>query len=132
MANILVVDDDTGIREWLTEILEGAGHQVFTAQDGLEARPLANRHSLDVVITDISMPNEEGLGMIRTMRKAHPDLKIIALSGKDPEILLDAKLLGAHAVLRKPVSAKIVLQSVLDLSPCAPPIKFKNRIRDVS
>ncbi len=121
MANILVVDDDAGVREWLTEVLQSAGHQVFTARDGLEARPLAKRHALQVVITDISMPNEEGLGMIRAMRKAHPEIRIIAVSGQAPEVLLDAKLLGAHAALRKPVTAKIMLQSVADLI-ALPPI----------
>jgi CheY-like chemotaxis protein len=117
VAQILVVDDDPRVREWLAEVLTGAGHRVFTAQDGLEARSLAMRHALEVVITDISMPNEEGLGMIRALHKALPQLKIIALSGQDPETLLDARLLGADAALRKPVASKIVLQCVCDLSP---------------
>jgi two-component system cell cycle sensor histidine kinase/response regulator CckA len=117
VANILVVEDEPGMREWLTEILEGAGHRVFAAQDGVAARSLAALHSLDLVITDISMPNEEGLGMIRALHKASPGLKIIAVSGKDPETLMDAKLLGAHAALRKPVTAKTVLECVRDLSP---------------
>ena len=54
MANILVVEDELGMREWLTEILEGASHRVFAAQDGVEARSLAKLHSLDLVITDMS------------------------------------------------------------------------------
>jgi CheY-like chemotaxis protein len=115
-VKILVVDDDTGTREWLSEILEGAGHLVFTAQDGLAARSLAMRSSVDLVITDISMPNEEGLGMIRALRKCLPQLKIIALSGKDPDTLQDARLLGAHAALRKPVTAKLLLQCVSELA----------------
>ncbi len=61
MANVLVVEDDSGTREWLAEILAIAGHRVFTAGDGLEAMSLVNRQALDLVITDISMPNEEGL-----------------------------------------------------------------------
>ena len=103
------------MREWLTEVLEGASHRVFAAQDGMAARSLATLHSLDLVITDISMPNEDGLGMIRALHKAWPGLKIIALSGKDPETLADAKLLGAHAALRKPVTAKTAMRR--DLSP---------------
>jgi CheY-like chemotaxis protein len=117
VANILVVEDELGMREWLTEILEGASHRVFAAQDGVQARSLATLHALDLVVTDISMPNEEGLGMIRALHKAYPALKIIAMSGKDPETLADAKLLGAHAALRKPVTAKTLLQCVGDLSP---------------
>ncbi len=53
--------------------------------------------------------------MIRALRKNYPALKIIALSGKDPGVLLDAKLLGAHAALMKPVTAKIVLKCISDL-----------------
>jgi CheY-like chemotaxis protein len=114
-VHILVVDDDPSTREWLSEILEGAGHLVLTAQDGLEARSLAMRSTLNLVITDISMPNEEGLGTIRALRKSSPQLKIIVLSGKDPETLQDARLLGAHAALRKPVPAHLLLQCVNEL-----------------
>lgn len=70
---------------------------------------------IDLLITDISMPNEEGLGLIRAMRKACPATKIIALSGTDPETLRDAKLLGAQAALRKPVAADVVLQCIREL-----------------
>jgi len=115
MANILVVEDELGMREWLAEILELAGHRVFTAGDGLEARSVLNREMLELVITDISMPNEEGLGLIRGLRKARPELKIVALSGADSETLQDAKLLGAYVTLRKPVSAQIVLQCIREL-----------------
>jgi DNA-binding NtrC family response regulator len=118
---ILVVDDEPGMRGWLQEVLEEAGHQVFTAQDGLEARALAKVHAIDLVITDISMPNEEGLGMIRGLRKAHSNVKIIAISGAfGPDILADAKLLGANAALTKPMTAETVLQCVEDLSRLRP------------
>jgi CheY-like chemotaxis protein len=110
MAQGLVVDDNTATREWLTEILVSAGHQVFTAQDGLEAKSLARGLPLEVVITDISMPNEEGIGLLLAMRRSYPGLKVIVLSGKDPELLTDALLLGAHALFRKPVTSSTVLQ----------------------
>jgi CheY-like chemotaxis protein len=112
MAHVLVVDDDLGMREWLAEILEVAGHHVSQAQDGLEAKSLAMRNVFDLVITDISMPKEEVLGTICALRKSLPDIKIIALSGKDPEALMDAKLLGAQAALRKPVTSQALLECV--------------------
>jgi DNA-binding NtrC family response regulator len=112
VAHILVVDDDAGMREWLTEVLEAVGHCVFTAPDGLEAKSLAKREALDVVITDVSMPNEEGLGLILGLRRSHPGLKIIVLSGSDPEALQDAVLLGAYAAFRKPVTSKTVLECI--------------------
>jgi YesN/AraC family two-component response regulator len=110
MAQVLIVDDDAATREWLTEILEVAGHRVFAARDGLEARSLAKGLALDVVITDISMPNEEGLGLLLAMRRMYPKLKIVVLSGQDPETLSDAILLGADAALRKPIPSKTVLE----------------------
>lgn len=121
MAKILVVEDDPSMREWLCEVLVEAGHQVTTACDGLEARSFAGRQCLDLLITDISMPNEEGLGLVRAVHKTHPQLKIIVMSGGDPEVLLDAKLLGAHAALRKPFTAKLAVQCVTDLA-AAPPV----------
>ena len=114
---ILVVDDEEDVRDWLAEILGGCGHRVFTAKDGLEAKQLARRQSLDLMITDISMPNEEGLGIIRALRKAHPRLKIIAMSGAYAESLVDAKLLGANAALAKPFTAEMVLKCMRGLSP---------------
>jgi DNA-binding NtrC family response regulator len=86
---------ESAMREWLTEILDVPGYHLFTAGDGLEARSQAIRHALDLVITDISMP----------------------MSGKDPEILMAAKFLGAHAALRKPITSEMILQCVGDLSP---------------
>jgi YesN/AraC family two-component response regulator len=115
MANILVVEDEAGMREWLTEVLQAAGHHVSTAPNGLAAISLTKQCSFDLVFTDISMPDEEGLGTILAVRKAHPALKIIVISGVDPDVLLDAKLLGAHAAVRKPVTSEIVLQLVREL-----------------
>lgn len=114
---ILVVDDEPGVRDWLVEILEGYGHRVFTAKDGLEAKQLAARETLDVIITDISMPNEEGLGVIRALRKTNPALKIIAMSGAHADVLKDAKLLGANAVLTKPFTSEMVLKCIRGLAP---------------
>lgn len=91
------------------------GHDVVTAMDGLEAIFRAKRQRFDPVLTDIWMPHEEGLGLIIALRKSSPNLRIIALSGKDPETLQDARLLGAAATLRKPVAAKTLLQCVAEV-----------------
>ena len=113
MSNILVVENDAITREWLTEIL--AGHQVLTARDGREACSLVKRHDVDLVITEVSPPNEGGLGLIRSMQKDRPKIKIIVFSGAGRETLLDTKVAGAHAVLRKPATEKAVLQCVRDI-----------------
>jgi DNA-binding response OmpR family regulator len=113
---ILVVDDDEGMREWLTDILKAKGYQIFTARDGLEAKRIAGRVMIDLLITDISMPDEDGLGTICALTKAYPALKMIAMSGVNPEALVDAKLLGAHATLTKPFTSEMMLQTIRDLS----------------
>jgi CheY-like chemotaxis protein len=118
---ILVVDDEPAVREWLAELLTGCGYQVFTAKDGLQAKQVAAREALDIMITDISMPNEEGLGVIRALRKTHPGLKIIAMSGSYAEALMDAKLLGANAALTKPFTSETVLKCIAELTFSATP-----------
>jgi CheY-like chemotaxis protein len=112
---VLVVDDDEGMRGWLTEVLQGEGHRVFAAPDGLEAVRLAKRQSFDLVITDISMPNEDGLGTVRALRKTQSKLKIIAISGGNSDALVDAKLLGAAAALAKPFTAEALLSCIRGL-----------------
>jgi len=123
IRRILVVDDEPGIRNWLVEILEGAGYQVFTAGNGREARSRVKEHSVDLVITDLMMPAEEGIEMIRTLRKASAKLKIIAMTGADdPDILRAAEILGAQAALAKPLTAETVLQCIWDLAKAWPPV----------
>ncbi len=112
MARILIADDSSEFREWLSEVLCGAGHSVASARDGVEAQCFARRGPFDLAVTDISMPNEEGLGLIRALRKSQPDIKIIAISGLDPETLDDARLLGAARTLRKPITAAALLECV--------------------
>jgi CheY-like chemotaxis protein len=112
VARILIADDSPEFREWLSEVLTAAGHSVSSAGDGLEAQSLARQSLFDLAVTDISMPNGEGLGLIRALRKLQPDIKIIAISGFDPETLQDARLLGASKTLRKPITATVLLECV--------------------
>ena len=122
IRGILVVDDEPGMRKWLVEILEGAGYRVFTAGNGREARSRVKEHSVDLVITDLVMPDEEGIELIRTLRKASTKLNIIAMTGADdPNILRTAKILGAQATLLKPLRAETVLECVRNLATTRPP-----------
>jgi len=121
IQRILVVDDEPGMRSWLVEILEGAGYRVFTAGNGRQARSRVEEHAVDLVITDLVMPEEEGIEMIRTLRKASAKLKIIAMTGSDsPDILAAAKILGAQATLLKPLAAETVLACVGKLATARP------------
>jgi CheY-like chemotaxis protein len=70
-----------------------------------------------LTITDISMPNEDGLGIVRALRKEHPEIKIVVMSGSSVDALQDARLMGASAALNKPFSAETLLKCIRDLAP---------------
>ena len=110
---ILVVDDQDGIRALLQEILESAGHQVRTASDGRKAMESMLEERVDLVITDLVMPDQEGIETIRLLRKQYPEVKVIAMSGQfGSQFLKMAELLGASATLTKPVSEEALLQTI--------------------
>ena len=107
MANILVVEDDLLVLETLISALEHRGHTVARALNGLQGLQRFCEQKFDLVITDIIMPKEEGLGMILKMRTQDPDVKIVAISGGgrtgNVEFLRMAEGLGAMATIDKPV-----------------------------
>jgi len=116
LQRILVVDDERPLLRTLATILEGAGFQVFTAESGREAGVTASEHQLDLLITDLGMPDEDGIELALRMKKAHPDLKIIAMSGTfGPDLLKAARLLGADATLNKPMTATELLDCIRKL-----------------
>ena len=117
IRRVLVVDDDASLRNLLAQTLEGAGFETFTAGDGREARMQIEKHLIDVVVTDLAMPGEEGMELIRALKKRQPDLKIVAMSGAfGSEVLRAARALGAHISLIKPISKETILQSMDQLS----------------
>ena len=117
IRRVLVVDDDPSLRNLLAQTLEGEGFQAFTAEDGREARLQIEEHRIDLVITDLAMPGEEGMELIRALRKDQPDVKIVAMSGAfGTDVLRAARALGAHISLVKPLSKETILRSIDQLS----------------
>jgi len=115
-CSILVVDDEPGIRELLCIILEAAGNKVSSAQDGNEASKVMASNPVDVVITDLLMPECDGLEFITEIRKKFPAVKIIAMSGgghvaRDSYLRI-AKNFGAHFLLEKPFSQAGVMGAI--------------------
>lgn len=107
MARILVIDDDETLLTTLEVSLTDAGHAVVTASDGLKAAKLFRAEPFEVIITDIVMPNGEGLETVITLRREFPEVRIIAMSGgaTNSKMYLDmAARLGAHRTLNKPFS----------------------------
>jgi CheY-like chemotaxis protein len=108
---ILVVDDDPCFRDLTVTILSRAGYQVEEAADGTEAMLFARNSQIDLVITDIVMPNREGIETIRYFSKALPNVPIVAVSG-NRSYLRPAKALGAAATLEKISVAADLLDTV--------------------
>nr|NJM00937.1 response regulator [Desulfobacula sp.] len=115
MKKILVMDDEASIRSMLKKFLEREGYFVLTAADGKEGMALFDRY-VDLVVTDLIMPEKEGMEVIMELRKKFPEVPVIAMSGggrNSPESYLNtARLLGAGTVLEKPVQTGILLDAV--------------------
>lgn len=116
---VLVIDDDRQVRETLHDVLKNAGYDVEVAVDGNHGLRYRDQHPVDVLITDILMPNKEGIETIAEFRKSYPGTKIIAVSGGgragNMDFLRMAQLLGADRTLEKPISADDLLNVVNDL-----------------
>ena len=113
---ILVIDDDDLVRATIVAVLERADVEVSEAADGDVGMRLFEEGAHDVVITDILMPNREGIETIRDLRRSKEDVKIIAISGGgniDKMQLLDlAQKFGADRVLPKPFTPQQVLTTL--------------------
>lgn len=119
MATILVIDDEKTILTSLKEMLVREGFSVLTAGDGNEGIKLFNDNQVDLVITDIVMPEKEGIETIIEMRKTSPNIKIIAISGGgrgQPEGYLQmAKSLKVEYTFKKPFEQDDLLGAVYEL-----------------
>ena len=116
MASILLVDDDEQLRTMLSEVLKRAGYEVQTACDGDEAIRMYGSNPTDLVITDLIMPNKEGLETIREIRQDFPTVRIIVMSGGGrsgpANYLALAEKLVAQQVLNKPFSHRNILEAI--------------------
>jgi CheY-like chemotaxis protein len=116
MNPILVIDDDIEILNTLCRILEREGYDVLAASDGNEGLKFCRQQRVDLVITDLVMPEKEGIETIMELRCDFPHVPIIAMSGGGriaPENYLHmAQMLGAQRTLRKPFTPKEMLEAI--------------------
>ena len=120
MAKILIVEDVKEIRTGIRSVLKSEGHEVAEAANGKDAEARFRDEKYELVITDIYMPEKDGLSVIMAIKKDHPGTKIIAITGdnKGPqladksEILTVAAKMGASQTLPKPFDARQLIDAV--------------------
>jgi len=119
MERILIIDDEQQIRSMLRLMLEREGYEVVEAPDGSAGMRAYRQKPVDLVITDLIMPNKDGIGMIIELKKEFPEVKIIAMSGgglnKPEGYLKGAKKLGAACTLTKPIDREEMLRAVKNI-----------------
>ena len=111
---VLIVDDDLGMRTVLKDILEESGYIISTAEDGESAIEIIEKESFDLIITDLKMPNMDGMAFLDYIEHNRPELKVVVVSAfGQGEKYKQAKLLGAFEFLSKAVRIE-ELKKVID------------------
>lgn len=117
-GRVLVVDDEPALRRSILRLLFAKGYEVMAASNGREARELFGEHAFDVVLTDISMPECDGIQLLRSVHAMDPDVPVVLITG-EPAVSTAVKALeyGAFHYLTKPVDLH-TLEEVLDKASC--------------
>lgn len=120
MANVLIIDDEESVLTLMSEILAQDGHDITVASTGAEGVKKYSADTIDIVITDLVMPEKSGLDLIMELRIINPKVKVIAISGGGGingrfDYLPIAKLVGALKVIKKPFQVSEVKTAVSSL-----------------
>jgi CheY-like chemotaxis protein len=124
VATILLVDDDPAARYAMRRALELVGHTVMEAADGQEALALHRVTPADVVVTDILMPNKDGLELIEAIKRMNANTPVIACTAQlthADRFLFTAREIGANKTLTKPFTAEVLLATVQLVTRKRPP-----------
>jgi len=116
--NILIIDDDDDLRSMLEEQLSFVpGIHIFEAKNGISGMDILSQSKVDLLMTDLLMPHQDGIDTILEVKKMYPRMKIIAISGSQ-DGLNKAKVFGADKVFSKPFDVEeieLVVKKMLDL-----------------
>lgn len=122
--NILVVDDVDEVKEAMTIILEDSDYNVLSASNGEEALKVVNNHPVDLIITDILMPEMDGYELAIEIQKSYPLIKLILISGggrtlgtgsRIDYLSIGKQITGASHVLKKPIKPDVLLKTIEDV-----------------
>ena len=115
---ILVIEDDLELQEFVKEFLEESGYRILLANNGNEGLEMIENNQLDLILTDLLMPEKDGVRVISDVKAHHPEIPIIAMSGGQsvfsPVFLEAAGTLGATKTLNKPFRNEELLQTIQD------------------
>ncbi|HEY0658705.1 MAG TPA: response regulator, partial [Pyrinomonadaceae bacterium] len=118
MSNLLIVDDEQSYRQLLTLVFEGDGHQIRTAMNGREALSMLQDEPADVIISDVKMPDMDGIELLRAVREFLPDTGVVLMTAfASVETAREAFKLGADDFIQKPFDVdelKIIVKKALD------------------
>lgn len=120
MARVLVIEDDKNLRKYVRQVLKIEKHEVVEAADGAAGMEMLRAKPVDLVITDIFMPKQDGISTIMELQSDFPEVKIIVISGGGRLESVDffelAAKLGAHQILQKPFTMEEMLEAVRRLT----------------
>ena len=119
MAKILVVDDEAQVRGMLVKMLSVEHHEVIEAENGVQGCKKYREHQPDLLITDLVMPEKNGIDMMMELKKEFPSIRIVAISGGGGitgsfDYLPIAKLVGALHILQKPFTLQALKSAVAE------------------
>jgi len=113
MANLLVVDDELGMRQFLTHLLQREGHAVRVAENGQVALTLLKQEPADLMLSDVRMPDMTGIELLRAARENHPQLEVIMMTAfANVDTAREAFLLGAYDFVQKPFDNELLKETV--------------------
>lgn len=113
MANILIVDDELSMRQFLTHLFQRDGHAIRVAENGRQAMALLRQQAVDVIISDVKMPDMGGIDLLRAARERHPDVEVIMMTAFASEATAhEAFLLGAFDFVHKPFDNELLKEKV--------------------
>ena len=113
MSNLLIVDDELGMRQFLTQLMQREGHSVRVAESGRRAMELLREEPVDLIISDVKMPDMGGIELLRAARGLLPDVEVIMMTAfARVETARDAFLLGAYDFVQKPFDNELLKETV--------------------